>query len=303
MSFQRQSPALFEAPQTLPQAIGQTRVTAINPRSILTPQHGRVSFVGQYDYTINPYMGCQGACDYCYASGYTTDSSESLQWGQWVKVKTNAARILSREAHLLDRARIYMATVTDCYQPVERQAGVTGAILDVMAQRTPLLVVQTRYPLVTRDIPRFQAIIANGGKVQVNVTVTTDDDDLRKTLEPKCPSIPARMNALQQLSLAGITACATVTPMLPVDNPDDFARRLRDTGIDKVIIQPFHTSKGSGQRFRRATRPAALHWLEQRWGDNWRDAYSKRYRRVLHALQEAFPNRVGEGQSGFGPPF
>ena len=303
MSSQHQNPALFEDPQTLPRSIGNTRIRAISSRSILTPQHGRVSFVGQYDYTINPYQGCQGACDYCYAFSYTTDHSESLEWGRWVKVKQNAAHLLSKEAHLLDQARVYMATVTDCYQPVERLADVTGTILDVMAERTPLLVVQTRYPLVTRDIPRFQAIIDNGGKVQVNVTITTDHDDLRKILEPQCPSIPARMSALKEISEAGITGCATVTPMLPINSPHDFANRLLDTGIGKVIIQPFHRAQGNSKQFRRTTRPAATEWLEKQWGKNWREPYSKHYCRVLEALQDAFPNQVGEGQAGFAPPF
>ena len=287
----------------IPSSMGDTDIQNTTVRSILTAQKGRVSFVGAYDYTINPYQGCSAACDYCYAAGYTGNVELSKTWGLWVKAKSNAAQALTTEAHLLDGARIYMATVTDPYQPVERLAEITAAILDVMAAHTPRLVVQTRFPLVVRDIPRFQAIVANGGMVQVNVTVTTDDDDLRRIMEPKCPSIPARIRALTTLSAAGITACATVTPMLPVQHPVEFARRLRDTGIEQVIIQDFHQSKGSGEQFRRSTRPAALQWLQENWGDNWRSPYNDQYRAVRAALQETFPDHVGEGQKGFAPPF
>ena len=129
---------------------------------------------------------------------YTADEELSSQQGIWVKAKINAAPSLTRQAHLLDDTRIYMATVTDPYQPVQRQADITDSLLDVMANHTPKLVVQTRFPLVTRDIPRFQAIMDNGGRVQVNVTVTTDDE-LRRIREPKCPSIPARIKALDTL--------------------------------------------------------------------------------------------------------
>ena len=289
--------------RNIPSKVGQTTVDTTTVRSILTSQHGRNSFVSGYDYTINPYQGCSAACDYCYAAGYTGDDNLSKTWGNWVKAKSNAAQALSRELHLLEHAQIYMATVTDPYQPVERQADITGSILDVMSRSTPHLVVQTRFPLVVRDIPRFEAIMANGGKVQVNVTVTTDDDDLRRIMEPKCPSIPARLKALADLSQAGITACATITPMLPVKNPETFAQRLQETGIQKVIIQQFHRSEGSGEQFRRSTRPAALQWLEENWGKNWRSSYQRHYQHVLSEVRKVFPDHTGEGQAGFAPPF
>ena len=303
---QPQTPALFDIrppDQSIPAQMGDTSIEASIVRTILTPQKGRVSFVGAYDYTINPFQGCAAACDFCYAAAYTGSQELTDRWGLWVKAKSNAADILAREAHLLDDARIYMATVTDPYQPVERHANITGAILDVMAVHTPRLVVQTRFPLVTRDIPRFQAIIDNGGMVQVNMTIATDDDSIRRAMEPKCPSIPARLRALTELSAADITACATITPMLPIQDPDQFAQTLLDTGIRKVIIQEFHTSQGSGQQFRRSTRPAALQWMHDNWGPDWRQPYMEIYERMLAALQSAFPNRVGQGQTGFQPPF
>ena len=289
--------------RNIPVKVGQTTVQTTKVRSILTAQKGRVSFVNGYDYTINPYQGCSAACDYCYAAGYTGDEELSKSWGFWVKAKSNAPEAIAREAHLLDGAKIYMATVTDPYQPVERQAEITSGILDVMAAHSPKLVIQTRFPLVVRDIARFKAIEAAGGQVQVNITVTTDDDELRRIMEPKCPSIPARIKALSDLSQAGITACATITPMLPVKDATSFANRLMQTGIQKVIIQDFHRSEGSGEQFRRSTRPAALEWLENNWGPHWRDDYSRHYQHVLSALEETFPGRVGQGQKGFAPPF
>ena len=288
---------------TVPAQVGKTTVDVTSVRSILTSQRGRFSFVSGYDFTINPYQGCSAACDYCYAAGYTGDDDLSKAWGNWVKAKSNAAQALAREVHLIENASIYMATVTDPYQPVERQADITGSILDVMAQAKPKLVIQTRFPLVVRDIPRIEAIVTNGGMVQVNVTVTTDDDSLRRIMEPKCPSIPARMKALTDLSQAGVTTCATITPMLPVEDPEAFAIRLLDTGIEKVIVQQFHRAEGSGEQFRRSTRPAALQWLEENWGKNWRRDYQNHYRRVVAELKKAFPNQVGEGQAGFAPPF
>ena len=287
----------------IPVRVGKTDVETTKVRSILTAQKGKISFISGYDFSINPYQGCSAACDYCYAAGYTGDEELSKSWGSWVKAKENAPQAIAREAHLLDGAKIYMATVTDPYQPVERQAQITGGILDVMSNHSPKLVIQTRFPLVLRDIARFQAIEDAGGQVQVNVTVTTDDDEIRQIMEPKCPSIPARIRALRDLSQAGITACATITPMLPVQDPPSFAARLLETGIQKVIIQDFHQSEGSGEQFRRSTRPAALKWLETNWGTQWRAEYGQQYQKVLKALEDAFPGQVGQGQKGFAPPF
>ncbi len=77
----------------------------------------------------------------------------------------------------------------------------------------------------------------------------------------------------------------------------------QETGIRKVIIQPFHKSEGSGEQYRRSTRPAALQWLEKNWGSQWRQKYQRNYAVTAAALREAFPGQTGEGQKGFAPPF
>ena len=90
-------------------------------------------------------------------------------WGKWVQVKSNAIEILSRprQRAKLDGARIYMSSVTDAYQPIERELNLTRGLLEIMADgHTPKLVVQTRSPDVTRDIDLFHQIESNGGRVQ-----------------------------------------------------------------------------------------------------------------------------------------
>ena len=113
-----------------------------------------------------------------------------------------------------------MSSVTDPYQPIERQIGLTRRLLEVLAERhKPKLVVQTRSPDVVRDCDLLSAIQNKGGRVQVNMTVTTDDEDIRKTFEPSCPSNMARIRAIGEVAAQGIDTCITLTPLLLVRDP------------------------------------------------------------------------------------
>ena len=176
-----------------PKRIGQTQVTYRPARDILTKTSG---FIKTYDFTLNPYSGCSFGCSYCYAAFFSRDPVQQDNWGLWVNAKQNAARLLDDlKPGELDGKRIYMSSVTDPYQPLEQKIELTQQVLKKLARHRPKLVVQTRSPLVTRDIPLFQEIEKKGGRVQVNMTVTTDDEDVRKTFEPGCPSNPARLKA------------------------------------------------------------------------------------------------------------
>ena len=144
----------------------------------------------------------------------------------------------------LDGKRIYMSSVTDPYQPVERRVKLTRGLLEIMAERhAPKLLVQTRSPDVVRDIDLFHKIERRGGKVQVNMTVTTDDDELRRAFEPGCPSNAARLKGIAEAQAAGIQSCGTMTPLLLARDADAFADALLATGVRRFITQPFHTGK------------------------------------------------------------
>ena len=90
----------------------------------------------------------------------------------------------------------------------------------------PKLVVQTRSPDVVRDCDLFKAIRGEWrGGVQVNMTVTTDDEDIRRTFEPFCPSNTMRLRAIGEVRAAGVDTCITMTPLLLVSSPYAFCRQ------------------------------------------------------------------------------
>ena len=124
---------------------------------ILTKSTG---FMDAYDYTLNPYSGCSFGCSYCYAAFFSPDVDKRDSWGQWVTVKTNAVSKLSNMETSLDGKLIYMSSVTDPYQPIERRLNLTRNLVEVLAEpyHRPKLVVQTRSPDVTDHVDLFQKI-------------------------------------------------------------------------------------------------------------------------------------------------
>ena len=148
----------------LPERIGPTAITYAPSREILTRATG---FMDAYDFTLNPYSGCSFGCTYCYAAFFSRDIEKQNLWGNWVTVKENAAALLKkRKPGFLDGKRIYMSSVTDPYQPVEREVELTRQILKLMADHhKPKLVVQTRSPTVVRDVDLYRQIEEKGGRV------------------------------------------------------------------------------------------------------------------------------------------
>ncbi|HEX8316840.1 SPL family radical SAM protein [Longimicrobium sp.] len=269
----------------IPTSVGGTEVTSFDTRQVLTRATG---FMAAFDYTLNPYVGCSFGCSYCYAAFFASTPERRENWGRWVEVKRNAVDQLG-SARALQGKRIYMSSVTDPYQPVERELELTRGMLAVMAQpgRQPRLVVQTRSPLVARDVD----LLSRLPHVRVNMTVTTDDEEIRRRFEPRCPSNDRRLEALMEVKRAGIRIGVCVTPMLPLRDPARFADRLAALEADVYVAQPFKPSRGP---FAASTRQMANDILtEYRWNE-------QSYRRAFHELRQRIPG-LYEGQDGFMP--
>ena len=298
-----QTASLFELPaihREKPGQLGRVAIEYSPVREILTRATG---FMDAYDFTLNPYAGCSFGCTYCYAAFFAHSPKKRDSWGQWVTVKENAVERIRASRRRLDGKLIYMSSVTDPYQPIERKLRLTRGILEMLAGGQRLkLVVQTRSPDVVRDVDLFQRIAANGGHVQVNLTVTTDDEDVRRTFEPHCPNNRIRLRAASDLRTSGVRTCITMTPLLLVDDADAFADSLVGTGVGHFIVQPFHFQRG---KFLAGTRDAALELMADKLGSplaTFRQAYLDHYQRVRNVLHDRLPT-LGEGKDGFRPPF
>ena len=268
--------------------LGHAQIEYKDSGSILTPTSG---FMDTYDFSINPYSGCSFGCTYCYAAFFSRDAEKMANWGKWVQTKQNALALLAKKKKgSLNGKTVYMSSVTDPYQPIDRDLELTRGLLEILLNHHPevRLVIQTRSPMVTRDLD----LLSRFGAVQVNMTVTTDDEEVRRVFEPYCPSNTARLKGIQEVREAGIRSCITMTPLLPVSDPEAFALTMKETGVEHYIIQPFHSSKG---KFVAGTREQAMELLERfNWGD-------EEYQRVLAIFKQVIPE-IGIGKAGFAPP-
>jgi DNA repair photolyase len=164
-----------------------------------------------YPYVINPYVGCQHACTYCYARFMKRFTHHLEPWGQFVDIKINAVDLLEKEIKKKKPARVWVSGVCDPYQPVEGKYRLTHGCLEVLMREGWPVTVQTRSSLALRDIDIFK----QGNGWEVGLSVTTADDNIRKLFEPSAPPIRERFRALDELHHAGIKTYAMIAPMLP----------------------------------------------------------------------------------------
>ncbi len=180
-----------------------------------------------FEWTINPYRGCEFACKYCYAR-YTHEYME-LDGGEFEKkifVKQGAAPLLaheiprkysyaSRSSGGTEPEHIAIGTATDPYQPAEREYGVTRACLEELAKRDGLSVsITTKSNQIVRDIDVLKRI-AERSALYLNITVTTMRPRLARLLEPRAPRPDLRLAAVKQLREAGLPTGVFASPLLP----------------------------------------------------------------------------------------
>ena len=182
-----------------------------------------------YPYVINPYRGCQHSCSYCYARFMKRFTGHKEAWGQFVDVKINAPDLLRREITKKKRGEVWISGVCDPYQPLEAKYKLTRQCLEILAQNNWPAIVQTRSPLVLRDID----ILKEGRDFEVGLSITTADDSIRKLFEPDAPAIKDRVRALDELHKAGIRTYVMIAPILP--GAEGLAEILAGK-IDYVIV-------------------------------------------------------------------
>jgi len=261
-------------------------IELIESRSIFSPATGFI-LRGGFDWTCNPYVGCTFGCQYCYAMFLPQNDRPKDEWGRWFRAKGNAVDLARRHGPKVAGRSIYMSSVTDPYQPVERSLFLTRGILEALVPHQPRLVVQTRGPLVTRDLD----LLKQFQNVRVNFSIPTDSEEVRDAFEPKAPTLEKRWQAVEELKEAGIAIGLCVTPTLPLHDPDCFAERLIAFGADILIVQNFHDSHGGfGANTSPRSRQTAdvLGWSESR------------YREFVEFLKKR--TTVYEGEAGFFPP-
>jgi DNA repair photolyase len=232
-----------------------------------------------FTWTINPYRGCEFACKYCYAR-YTHEFMEmrdGADFEQKIYVKQHTADLLRRDLRRVKPGEaIALGTATDPYQPAERRYEITRGILEEFARHRGFeLGIVTKSNLVVRDIDLLRAVAQNN-VISIHMTITTLDVDLARILEPRAPRPDLRMEAVRQLSDAGLSVGVSASPVLPgiTDSPDDLeaiVRAAAAAGARHIFAGPLFLKPCSAAIF--------LPFLEQHFPqlvENYRERYHDR---------------------------
>ena len=271
-------------------------------KSILNKGTG---FIKNYDFTLNPYRGCQYGCSYCYASAFSPNQQMRQDWGKWVIIKENAAELLGKELEKLKKKQltppsIYMSSVTDPYQPIETKTLLTRRILEVLLIYQPILVLQTRSPMIIRDAD----LLKQFKMLRINMSIPTFSEKVRKDFEPRSPSIISRLQAMSKLKFLlpsdqehEIKFSITVTPLLP-SYPKDISKISQKLEIfDRIVIQPFHANKETSLT---ASTPKSAIQLKEKynwWYDQEKDNYHQFKKQLQYLVNSGV--EIKEGEEGF----
>jgi DNA repair photolyase len=249
-----------------------------------------------FDQSINPYRGCEHGCIYCYArpTHCYLGHSAGLDFETKLYAKTNAAELLEQELARPGYVpkTIALGTVTDPYQPIERQHRITRAILEVLDRTSHPVGVVTKSALVVRDLDILSRMAARG-LVKVALSITTLDRRLARAMEPRAATPPKRLQALRQLSAAGIPTQVMVAPIIPAIN---------DNEIEPILA----AAKEAGARdagYVLLRLPLELKDLFREWLAT---EYPHRARRVINILRSMhggkdYTPEFGLRQRGMGP--
>jgi DNA repair photolyase len=150
-------------------------------------------------------------------------------WGQVVDAKVNAPALLLQEINKKPPGRVWISGVCDSYQPLESSYELTRKCLEILIRHGWPVTIQTKSPLVLRDIDLFR----RSDKIEVGLSVASADDEMRKLFEPGAPSVRERIKALEELHLAGIKTYAMIAPMLP--GVEALAHQLNGN-VDYVLV-------------------------------------------------------------------
>jgi DNA repair photolyase len=277
-----------------------------------------------FDWTINPYRGCEFGCKYCYAR-YTHEYME-IDGGEFERkifVKQDAAVLLARDisrkysyqsessGHTMAE-HIAIGTATDPYQPAEKEYGVTRACLEELAKREGLSIsIITKSNQIVRDIDLLRHIAAKSA-LCINITITTLRPRLARLLEPRAPRPDLRLAAIKQLREAGLSVGVSASPLLPGINDGELeavAAASREAGAQWFYSGVLFLMPASAKQFLPFIRkkfPKLARQYEQWYAKNnyapedYRQKVSERVRQIREKL--GFALRPWEGMRASLPP-
>lgn len=277
-------------------------VTLREVGNVLTRTSGYLKTVTSH--SLQPYRGCSFGNSLCGAGCYVRHNSfltRGRAWGSFLEVRENAAdsyrRHWRRERNWARRCRerfgVFLSSSTEPFLSQESRYRVTGSVLEAMLERPPdLLVLQTHSHRVTGYSDLYLEL-SRRCRLRIHVSIETDLDAV-PGLPGHASSVDRRFEAACRLRRLGLFTVITVSPLLPIRDPERFFRRIGDAA-DRVVIDHFVEGDGSpdGSRTLRTALPRAMIQVDK-------ESIGLAYRdRMVQVARDILPGRVGVSIDGF----
>jgi len=214
-----------------------------------------------FDFSLNPYRGCEHGCSYCYARPYHEflGFSAGLDFESRIMVKMEAPRLVEKELarHSSSPGVLALSGVTDPYQPIERRLEITRQCLAVLAEFCQPVSIITKNALVTRDIDLLSKLAAHDA-VRVTLSITTLDPELGRLIEPRASLPHQRLETVRQLNAAGIPTGVNIAPIIPGFNDHELP------SIVEAAAKAGAVSAGWGMlRLPHGVKEVFMDWLDR----------------------------------------
>jgi DNA repair photolyase len=300
-------------------------VTIASKSNIITPTGFK-----NYDVCLNPYVGCEFGCSYCYVRFFVKDKQKD--WGEFVRVRDFLEKRLPEaiaKGHFqipvgrikttdengqpksqkiykplpVEEARLVIGTMTDPYQPQENKHHITRKALEILT-RTDLPIFKkvgifTRSPLVLQDVELIKQL----PKARVHFTITPYPDKVTRIIEPYSPVVATRWKAIKKLKEAGLRVHVNVAPIMPTiseQHINDFVKKLAELQVDEYFVDPMQAYKESFAAFRNACQKIpTLSWakIEEIMVNKdqylkWKADYLQRWNEARLKYEHLAPNQL-----------
>lgn len=239
-------------------------------------------------YSVNPYQGCEHGCIYCYArnSHQYWGYSAGLDFETKLIIKKNAPQLL--EKHFLQKnwipAPISLSGNTDCYQPIEKEEMITRKLLEVMSRYKNPVGIITKNSMVLRDIDILEEL-AKDNLVQVYISITSLDENIRLKLEPRTASAKKRLDVVEKLSSAGIPVGVMLAPVIPGINIDEIPAIIRAAAERGALGIGYTTVRLNG-----SVKDIFKDWLEKN--------FPERAEKVWNQISDLHGGKVNDTEWG-----
>ena len=163
------------------------------------------------EYVINPFMGCEFSCLYCYVRSNKVISRRPGEWGAYVDIRINAPELLEKEIVSKKPKCVLLGSTTDCFQPVEKKYMITKRVLEVLNRHKVYYYILTRSPYIAE----YMGLLNQGFCKKIYFTINNMPTEVKSKLEPKSPAFELRFKAINKMLDEGIDVVPYFSPILP----------------------------------------------------------------------------------------